>query len=281
MTETVDYAVFYDQLTELVATQDTGTLYFRNDANHVAVVGVRTGTIVSLICGPKRGRSAVELIRQSRNGTLRLDLGAVVFHEHELPSTPEILDLLSPLRAARQASPDHATGAEAVPAGVAGQAQILCSLLTEFIGPVAPLVCEEKMVSGNGVAGPGQMDDVIHALAREIENTQEAEEFVRRARQALQTGEGPKGSATVAPEPIGVSAIDILELKRRLCDVLTGYLGPVAPLVCEENISVLEEGATREQLEHAIRHIAAEIGDEEEAAAFITEAWELVTAVSQ
>lgn len=96
MTDAVDYAAFYGQLSELVARRDTGTLFFRNGANHVAVIGVRAGTVVSLICGPRRGRAAVDLIRKSRDGTLRLDAGAVAFHEHELPSTQEVLDLLSP-----------------------------------------------------------------------------------------------------------------------------------------------------------------------------------------
>lgn len=279
MTEPVDYAVFYEQLAELVTSRETGTLYLKNDRNHVAIVGVRAGKVVSLVCGPRRGRSAVELIRETRTGTVRLDCGALAFHEHELPSTDEILDLLSPLHAAlAPAERGHADAPGPGTAKAAGNAQILCNLLTEYLGPVAPLICDETICSADGLSGSRQLDQVIQGLAQEIEDPGEAREFTRRARQALDRGDEKETAGTGLPGP---PAVDVAALKDRLCDLLTNYLGPVAPLVCDENFSALGDGVGLEQLERMIANIAAEIGDDQETAKFVTEARQQMAALTR
>ena len=278
MTESVDYAVFYEQLSELVSRRETGTIYVKNDANHLAIIGIRGGKIISLACGPKRGRSAVELIRHTRSCSVRVDDGAVSFHEHELPSTAELLEQLSPLHDLGETASQQGPGST-LPDGVAGHAQFLCNLLTEFIGPVAPLVCEEKIVSAGALAAPDQLAQVIHELAREIDDPEEARQFVNRAEQALHTsGRAPQPSQGNA-EPVASTAIDVGALKEGLCDLLTDYLGPVAPLVCEENISALGKSPTQDELEQAINRIAGEIGDEGEASEFIAAARKQFAAV--
>jgi hypothetical protein len=278
MTEAVDYAVFYEQLSELVSRRETGTIYVKNDANHLAIIGIRGGKIISLACGPKRGRSAVELIRHTRSCSVRVDDGAVSFHEHELPSTAELLEQLSPLQDLGETASQRGPGSS-LPDGVAGHAQILCNLLTEFIGPVAPLVCEEKIVSADGLAAPEQLAQVIHELALEIDDPEEARQFVNRAEQALQTsGRAPQPSQGSA-EPVASTPMDVGALKEGLCDLLTDYLGPVAPLVCEENISALGKSPTQQELEQAIKRIAGEIGDEAEASEFIAAARKQFAAV--
>ena len=278
MTEAVDYAVFYEQLSELVSGRETGTIYLKNDANHLAIIGIRDGKIISLACGPKRGRSAVELVRHTRSCSVRVDDGAVSFHEHELPSTAELLEQLSPLQDLGVTTSQQGAGGS-LPNGVAGHAQILCNLLTEFIGPVAPLVCEEKIVSADGLAAPEQLAQVIHELALEIDDPEEARQFVNRAEQALQTPVPIPQASEVNPQPVASPPMDLGALEEGLCDLLTDYLGPVAPLVCEENISALGDSPTQEELEQAIHRIAGEIGDEGEASEFIAAAREQFAAV--
>ena len=273
MTEAVDYAVFYDQLSELVSRRETGTIYLKNDANHLAIIGIRNGRIISLACGPKRGKSAVELVRHTRSCSVRVDDGAVSFHEHELPSTAELLEQLSPMQDLGETASKQEPGAS-LPDGVAGHAQILCSLLTEFIGPVAPLVCEEKIVSADGLAAPEQLAQVIHKLALEIDDPEEARQFVDRAQQALQTPARTPQASEGNAQPVASTPMDLGALKEGLCDLLTDYLGPVAPLVCEENIAALGDSPTPEELERAINRIAGEIGDQREASEFIAAARE-------
>lgn len=278
MTESVDYGVFYEQLSELVSRRETGTIFLKNDANHLAIIGIRGGKIISLACGPKRGKSAVELIRHTRSCSVRVDDGAVSFHEHELPSTAELLEQLSPLQDLGETASKQGPGSSLAD-GVAGHAQILCNLLTEFIGPVAPLVCEEKIVSADGLAAPEQLAQVIHELALEIDDPEEARQFVNRAEQALQaSGRAPMPSQDNA-EPAASTRMDVGALKEGLCDLLTDYLGPVAPLVCEENISALGTSPSQEDLERAIKRIAGEIGDEAEASEFIAAARKQFAAV--
>ena len=282
MTESVDYAVFYEQLAELVAGRESGTLYLKNDLNHVGIVGVRTGRIVSLVYGPKRGRPAIELIRQTRTGTVRLDRGVLAFREHELPSTEEILDLLSPLHATLAPVKRGGAGETGLASsGVAANAQILCNLLTEYLGPVAPLLCDETISAADGLSGSRQLDDVIESLAQEIEDPEEAREFRKRARLALEPGDAQQPAATGSPGTAEALVIDLTTFKDRLCDLLIDFLGPVAPLVCEDQFAAVGEEVTREQLERVITNIAAEIGDDEEAAVFVAEARQQLAAPRQ
>jgi hypothetical protein len=70
-----------------------------------------------------------------------------------------------------------------------------------------------------------------------------------------------------------------MALKGRFCDLLANFLGPVAPLVCEEHFAALAEDTTKAQARALIGHIAAEIGDERESAEFIKEASRELAAV--
>lgn len=140
------------------------------------------------------------MIRQARTGTLRRDHGELAFHEHELPSTPEIIDLLRPVQEMPAPGRNGHAGLDApVQRGAAHKIQILCRLLTELVGPVAPLLCEEKILTVGGLSGPRQTDEVIQGLAQEIEYPREAHECVRRAQQALLAVE--TAEHTRMPEP--------------------------------------------------------------------------------
>jgi hypothetical protein len=184
MPDSMNYEDFYTRLRELVASGAQGTLFVRTDDNHSIIVAVRGRRIVSLSCGPRRGEAAIPLIRQMRAGTVRLDDGAIPHREQDLPATDAILALLRP------GAPEQDPAAPA--AGTAPDPQraraLLCELLAGYLGPVAPLICEEKILAMGDAGGPAQWLAALEEIAREIDDRHEAEEFLRQARRQLQLG---------------------------------------------------------------------------------------------
>ena len=77
MPDRVDYSEFYDRIHDLIETKAQGTLFTKCDKNHLIIVAVRDGKIISLRYGPKRGEAAIPLIRAIKFGDIRLDGRAI------------------------------------------------------------------------------------------------------------------------------------------------------------------------------------------------------------
>jgi hypothetical protein len=169
-----------NQLVELLRTliegKKTGTLYVRTDDNHLILIGLNSGDVVSLICGPKQGERAIPLIRSMRNGTYRLEEGAT-HHRRlgaQLPSSEALLAMLA--EGADGHTSEHSTDW--------GQGA-LCKILANYLGPIAPLVCSEAISAAGGIESGEKLRRVIDNLALEIEDAAEAERFRGEAQQAL------------------------------------------------------------------------------------------------
>ena len=61
-------------------------------------------------------------------------------------------------------------------------AKDLCGLVSDYLGPVAEILCQEKIAEVGGLNGRHELDSVIRHLAREIDEQREAEQFLSRAR---------------------------------------------------------------------------------------------------
>jgi len=161
-------------LKSLVNEQRTTTLYVRTNDNHLITFGVDRGEIVSMRCGAKRGERAIPMIRQMRAGTYRLD------DEHTplrnagitLPPSQTLLLLLA------EEDEIEASDCEWVQ-------DVLCKVLADYMGPIAPLVCRETVEAVGGLDSPEQVERVIDRLAREIDNSAEAERFRLRVKSEL------------------------------------------------------------------------------------------------
>lgn len=275
MPDRIDYSEFYDQVHDLVTTKAQGTLFTKCDKNHLIIVAVRDGTIISLRYGPKRGEAAIPLIRAMKTGDMRLDDRAIADSTIELPPTALILEWFKPGApvkdvpvkpmfdlpapgANRQRSIARADGAEA-----------LCNLLTDFLGPIAPLVCEEKISASGGLDTPQRIEVVIRSLAAEIQNSREAEEFIAQAHSLLRGRPAP---------PSDASAFDVPSAKSAVCELLANYIGPVAPFICDQKVADLGVAADGGAIKSALAEIAAEIEDPKEADEFLAKAWERLQA---
>ena len=163
-----------DLLKGLVKDGRSSTIYVHTDDNHLIAVGVDRGEIVSLICGPKQGERAIPLIRKMRTGTYRVD-DAVTPHRRfgaKLPSSDALLSLL----------------AEDGDIGVSDcqwVQEVLCKVLADYMGPIAPLVCRDTVKAAGGIDSPEQVKRVVEDLAQEIDNLAEAERFRAQAQAEL------------------------------------------------------------------------------------------------
>lgn len=161
-------------LETLVAKRQTTTLYVRTDDNHLIAIGVDRGEIVSLICGPRQGERAIPQIRKMRSGTYRLDDNATP-HRRAGTSLPSSKTLLTLLSADDDAPSDDCDWLQ----------DVLCNVLRDYVGPIAPVVCRDTVEAAGGVDSPEKVRWVIEELAREIDDTGEAQRFVARAQAEL------------------------------------------------------------------------------------------------
>jgi hypothetical protein len=108
-------------------------------------------------------------------GTYRLD-DAVMRHSRPgvtLPSSDAVLSLLSDETVTEQG----------------GQCEwvhsVLCKVLADYMGPIAPLVCRQTVSAVGGIDSPDKVRRVVDDLAKEIDNGAEAERFRGQARKEL------------------------------------------------------------------------------------------------
>ena len=184
MAELLDYSGLYELLADLVARKRTGTLLGKTDTNHSAIVAVRQGEIVSLICAGRRGRSAIAPLRKITTLTYRLEGTAAVAGGADMPSTDEIMHALRPWAPLDGVTAPSGEAARATPGQDADGAE-LCGLLAQFLGPIAPVLCAEAIRAAGGLGDQARREQVIFTLAREIENGAEAAQFIEKARGLL------------------------------------------------------------------------------------------------
>lgn len=181
MTERLDYPGYLAKLEGLVREKETGTLFAKTDDNHLVVAVVRDGAIVSLAHGPKRGADAIGLVKQMGHAEVRVDPNAIAYGNKPLPPTDEIL---ASLRSAVAVSASAGVGG----LNTAEVRSVLCELLTDYLGPAAPIICDEKMAALGPTVSPAAVDLAVRELAEEIDDEQEAGQFQQLARQRLKPG---------------------------------------------------------------------------------------------
>jgi hypothetical protein len=203
MSERITYPQLLELLRDLVAKGETATLYISTDQNHSVVIGVQAGRIVALSSGLRHGEKAIPLVREMREGSYRREAVAVPHRSKQLPPTEEILALLAGDDVSSLAEPHAASEAGIEPSPTVEIAtdhppplplafdpkrahKALCELLSDYLGPICSMVCEESEERLGGVHNPRDLEVLIDLLAREIAAPEEAEQFTVRARERLE-----------------------------------------------------------------------------------------------
>ena len=177
----MSYRQLMTELGALCAAKRTGTMFIATTDNHAARIGLRQGDIVSLVFRAQRGLEALDHIRKITAASFRFSDAVLDRLAHpDLPHTADLLALMvgeeSPLPPPAPAPPIAAAprppaAAAAPPVGhpqlVRAQA-VIESELTEFVGPIGPLLCREHIARTAAAGPPWDWRELVEAVAREI-----------------------------------------------------------------------------------------------------------------
>ena len=177
----LSYRDLMTELGALCAAKRTGTMFIATTDNHAARIGLKQGDIVSLVFRAQRGLEALDHIRKITAGSFTFSDAVLDKVAHaDLPYTADLLALMigeeSPLPP--PASPPPRAAASRAPAPAAAppvehpqlvRAQaVIESELTEFVGPIAPLLCREHFARAAAEGPPWNWRELVETVAREI-----------------------------------------------------------------------------------------------------------------
>ena len=188
------------ELRALCAAKRTGTLFIITLENHPAQIVLRDGEIAGLSYRLTRGPDALAPLGVFGAARYRFQQEAGPPADPRLPPTAEILARLSPgsgsaiERSQSSSTPDRRT-AETEPPSAAGRPNdagpgldaeafgrlrpLIERELAEFLGPMAPLICDEHL-AGHAGLGPQEIAALVEAIAREIGDPAKEAQFKQR-----------------------------------------------------------------------------------------------------
>jgi hypothetical protein len=194
----VAYAELLNELGRLCAVKRTGTMFIATTDNQSARIGLRQGDIISLVFRTQRGLEAIDGIRKITAGRFTFsDTVVDRVASADLPATSDLLSLLAgsgapPVVSAAPAPP--APPPDAVPRPVAAarppaaaspelvKAQaVIEAELTEFVGPIAPLLCRGHIAKAAAAGPPLDVPALVEAVAREIGDGAKEDRFRQQA----------------------------------------------------------------------------------------------------
>ena len=178
------------KLGALCASKRTGTMFIATTDNHAARIGLRQGDIVSLVFRAQRGLEALDHIRKITAGRFSFSDAVLDKAAHaDLPHTADLLALMigeesplpppapAPRLAAARRSPAAASTPPVEYPQLAKARAVIESELTEFVGPIAPLLCREHFARAATAGPPWDWRELVEAVAREIGDSAKEERF--------------------------------------------------------------------------------------------------------
>jgi len=183
----VDYPSIIEVLRDLVAQRQSGTLFITSVETHSAHFVLNGGVVCAVGYRFKRGMAAVEAIRAMTGGSYRFEANIVCAKStSDLPDTQSLLALLSDVEPTAGTAPP-ATGAAPVvtPPRMAPLVAMVQEQLTQYLGPVAAICCEDYLERTGGIRGAAELKDMIHTLSEEIDDEAERREFEETSVAAL------------------------------------------------------------------------------------------------
>ena len=194
----VPYAELLSELSRLCAARRTGTMFIATTDNQSARIGLQQGDIISLVFRTQRGLEAIDRIRKITAGRFTFsDTVVDRVASADLPTTSDLLSLLAGNRAppvvsatpAPPAPPPHAAPRPGAPAQAQAAASpelvrvqgVIEAELTEFVGPIAPLLCRGHISKAAAAGSPLDLPALVEAVAREIGDRAKEDRFKQQA----------------------------------------------------------------------------------------------------
>ena len=186
MSEKISPAEVIQMIRDLVTSKQTATLYIHTDRNRMVMVATKDGGIITLSSGPKHGAKAIPMLREMRSASVRVDNNAISYHSENIPPTAVLLSMLetetqkAPAASRKRPAAMGASGME-----IEKVRTILSQLLTEYLGPIAPMFCEQVLDSMGNSLDSDRLRAAVQQLAAEAGGPEEARAFTERAWEQL------------------------------------------------------------------------------------------------
>ena len=165
-------------INRLVLECKTGKLHIVTAKNHTASLGFVQGEVVSAHYRISRGEKALVALQSitDTDATCKFDAGADVERATPpLPPTEEVLRTLG-LEPGHPAPPEEAVAEPTPPPIPASSQSALRELVTEYLGPMASIVCDDIFARAKDV------DEAIQHLSLEIIDPANAKTFLAEAK---------------------------------------------------------------------------------------------------
>ncbi|HEX9126473.1 MAG TPA: hypothetical protein VF948_08705 [Methylomirabilota bacterium] len=173
------------ELGALCAAKRTGTMFIATTDNHSARIGLVLGEITSLAFRAQRGMQALDHLRKVSAG--RFSFSDTVMDKGMPSDLPDTVDVLALLVGDEPALPQPRPMPAPVSVLLAGDTPLarareaIEAELTEFVGPIAPLLCREHMARAAAAGPPWDWQALVDAVAHEIGDRAKEERFKHQA----------------------------------------------------------------------------------------------------
>lgn len=175
------YSQLLEVLREKIYNKSSGTLYIHSDCNHAVNFALDRGEVYAVYYGPRRGLKALPLISQITGGTCRFEATKLSVAPQDLPSTPEILGIISEVR--QKSSTTTASDLEPINSDQKGRiCGELKQLLTRYLGPISDMVFEDALAENESFCTtPENAMEFVDRLSEDIEIQAEVRQFREQA----------------------------------------------------------------------------------------------------
>jgi hypothetical protein len=191
-----------DALQSLCDAKRSGTMFIITTENHVAQFILRGGEIVGLSHRLLRGLDALPSMRTFAAGRYRFVEESVDRIDAGLPPTLDLLALLIPEHAGPAESPQSTLPTPNMRQAIESVRSLIEPELTEFLGPMAELICQEHLAHVTALNSPQHFARLVEAIAKEIGDSTKEAQFKQRVLSSFRGLTADSGEPGAAAPPV-------------------------------------------------------------------------------
>jgi hypothetical protein len=190
-----------DVLQSLCHAKRSGTMFIITADNHVAQFILREGEVVGLSHRLLRGLDALPPMRTFAAGRYRFVEEPIARTDPGLLPTPDLLALLIPEHAGPEEFPQSTLPTPNIRQALESVRSAIEPELTEFLGPMAGLICQEHLAGLPALPSPQHLTRLVEALAKEIGDPAKEARFKQRVLSSFRgvTADSAEPGAAAAP----------------------------------------------------------------------------------
>ena len=169
-----------DALQSFCGAKRSGIMFIITADNHVAQFILRSGEIVGLSHRLLRGPDALPAMRTFAAGRYRFVEEPVDRTDRGLPPTLDLLALLIPEDSTPANPPQSTSPTPSTKQALESLRSVIEPELTEFLGPMAEVICQEHLAHVTALSSPQQLSHLVEAIAKEIGDPTKEAHFKER-----------------------------------------------------------------------------------------------------